>query len=191
MEGESGQFIVNLTCAWKTNIVLIITGLCFSFLFMKLMSECARCLAMTAIAIMLLSYFGGGLACLFMATKSKEENQKYGLLATGGILIVLGLCTLLCLWCYRKSLETAIAIIDATADFLIDTKRLILVSIWSFFVTMVIFFLWLFAVASVFSMVEFNDPSPPGSQVKEIKEPIPGKVWGMFGFLAFGYLWMT
>jgi hypothetical protein len=89
-------------------------------------------------------------------------------------------------------LETAIAIIDASADFMNDTKRLVLVSVFYFFVSMIIFFLWVFAVACVFSMVEFGDPKTKGSQVKTFnRDEIPGKIWAMFGFLAFGLLWIT
>jgi hypothetical protein len=155
MSGEAGSFLMDMTCAWKTNIILLFTGLCFAFLFMKLMSECARCLAMCALGIMLVSFIGGGLITLFMSTKSDNANQKQGLMISGIILLVSGLCLILCIWCYRKSLETAIAIIDASADFLIDTKRLILVSIFYFAISMIIFFLWLFAIACVFSMVDF------------------------------------
>ena len=116
--------------------------------------------------------------------------MNIGLLITGGVLLFFGLCTICCVWCNRTSLETAIAIIDASADFMIDTKRLVLVSVFYFLLTMIIFFIWLFSVASVFSLVEFDDPSPPGSQIKTIKGSIPGSVWGMFGFLAFGMLWV-
>jgi hypothetical protein len=94
-------------------------------------------------------------------------------------------------FCNRTSLETAIAIIDASADFMIDTKRLILVSVFYFIVTMIIFFLYLFAIASVFSLVEFKDPTPKGSQVKVIDGDVPPKVWGLIGFLTFGWMWIT
>jgi len=73
---------------------------------------------------------------------------------------------------------------------MIDTKRLILVSVFYFIVSMIIFFMWMFAVASVFSLVEFEDPAVPGDQMKTIKGKIPGKIWGMFGFLVFGLMWV-
>lgn len=80
------------------------------------------------------------------------------MMVSGAILLVFGLLFMLCLYCYRESLKAAIAIIDATADFLIDTKRLILVSIAYFFISMIVFFMFIFAVGSVFSMVEFATP---------------------------------
>ena len=110
------------------------------------------------------------------------------MIISGGVCIFLGMCTLCMVYCYRKSLETAIAIINASADFQMDTKRLVFVSIFYFFVSMVIFFLWIFACACVFSMCDFEDPEKPGDQMKRIKEP-SGQLWGMFAFLVFGILW--
>jgi choline transporter-like protein 2/4/5 len=91
------------------------------------------------------------------------------------------------LWCNRTSLETAIAIIDASADFFIDTKRLIFVSIMYFFIGMFIFFLWLGALACVASLSTFEPPATKGDQLKLLKPD--GKVWAMIAFLAFGMLW--
>lgn len=184
-----------MTSTWKTCIVLIFTGLIISFLFMWLMSQCARCLALTGVAIMLLCFFGGGGACVFMGLQTvpgaSTDTRNMALLVTGCVLLFFGLCTICCIWCNRTSLETAIAIIDASADFMIDTKRLIIVSVFYFLLTMLIFFLWLFSVASVFSLVDFEPPEETGSQIKRFnKDGVPSSVWGMFGFLAFGMLWV-
>jgi hypothetical protein len=161
-----------MTKTWKTTLTLIFTGLLVSFLFMWLMSKCARCLALAAVALLLLSFFGGGAACLFMgATKhvSTEEGTNTALLVTGAVLMVFGLCTACCIWCNRTSLETAIAIIDASADFMIDTKRLILVSVYYFFLTMIFFFMWVFSVACTFSLVPF-DPPTDADKTGQIKQ---------------------
>lgn len=134
------------------------------------MSKCARCLALVAVGILLISFFGGGAACIFLGLGKHEviidgvitEEMGMALMITGAVLILFGLCTVCMLWCNRTSLETAIAIIDASADFMIDTKRLLLVSIGYFLLTMFIFFMWIAAVACVFSMVEFTKPGTPG-----------------------------
>jgi hypothetical protein len=62
-----------MTATWKTMLVIIFTGLLVSFGFMKLMSECARCLAMSALAIMLLAFFGGGLGCIYAAMTGNKN----------------------------------------------------------------------------------------------------------------------
>lgn len=65
-ESEVGKWVLDLTSTWKTNLVLIFTGLMLSFLFMWLMSRCARCLALFGVAVLLLSFFGGGAAFLYL-----------------------------------------------------------------------------------------------------------------------------
>lgn len=102
-------------------------------------------------------------------------------------MVLMGLCVCLALWCNRTSLETAIAIIDASADFFIDTKRLIMVSILAFFESMIIFFLWLIAVVCIMSMATFTNPTTDGDQIKNID--MTGKVYGMAAFMVFGMLW--
>lgn len=71
-------------------------------------------------------------------------------------MVLFGLLFMCMLWCNRKSLETAIAIIDASADFFIDTKRLIFVSITYFFVTVIFFMLWIVASACAISLSDFG-----------------------------------
>lgn len=172
-----------------TTGILIVTGMIVSSMFMYLMSKCARCLAMTGVAILLLSFFGGGGACFYFAISGASENDaKTALLITGGVLVFFGLCTMCMIWCNRNSLETAIAIIDASADFMFDTKRLVIVSIMYFIVAMIFIFTWLFACLCLFANVPFEEPSPLGSQVK-----IPivgGKEYAMFAFMFFGLLWV-
>jgi len=51
-----------------------------------------------------------------------------------------------------KSLKLAIDVIDASADFLNKTKRVILVPIFYFFVTLLVVFLWLASFICVISM---------------------------------------
>ena len=72
----------------------------------------------------------------------------------GAVLLLLGALFVCMIWCYRNALDIAIAIIDAAADFLIDTKRIILVSIGYFFVSFLCFMIW---VVAEFSMLGMND----------------------------------
>jgi len=51
----------------------------------------------------------------------------------GAVFVIIGLFFDLMLWCYWSSFKEAIAIVDATADFFVATKRIIFVSISSFF----------------------------------------------------------
>lgn len=185
LESEGGKWAVEMSKTWKTLATILFTGMIVAMTFMWLMSNCARCLAMCAIGILLLSFFGGGAACIFVGLSPSNTP----LLISGGVLLVFGLLTVCMLWCNRTSLETAIAIIDASADFMIDTKRLILVSIMYFFVFVIWLLMWLFAVACVISMSKFEKPAIDGDQIKDLKPD--GKVWGIFIFMLFMFVWVT
>lgn len=58
----------------------------------------------------------------------------------------------LTLWCCWKKIEIAIALVDATADFFAATKRLILVSVLYFFVSLMVFALWLAGIIGIMSL---------------------------------------
>jgi len=63
------------------------------------------------------------------------------------------------LWCYRNELDIAIAVVDAAADFLIDTKRVILVSIGYFVISFGTFIIWVFAEMSFYGLNNFEKAS--------------------------------
>lgn len=80
-------------------------------------------------------------------------------------MIVFGIMALLfacCIVVGYKSLKLAIDVIDASADFLYKTKRIILVPILYFFVTVIIIFVWLGMFICVLSM---NEIKPSDSKI--------------------------
>jgi len=80
-----------------------------------------------------------------------ESSQKWYL--AGVILLgILAVAFLTCICCGFKSLKLAIDVIDASADFLAKTKRIILVPLLYFFISIIVFMTWLFAFMNVASM---------------------------------------
>ena len=65
LDSEAGGIISDMAGTWKTMCVLLFTGMIIAIGFMWLMSNCARCLAMAGVAILLLSFFGGGAVMMF------------------------------------------------------------------------------------------------------------------------------
>ena len=63
---------------------------------------------------------------------------------------------LLCLCCSFKSLKLAIAVIEVSSDFLNQTKRLILIPILYFFLTVACIVLWLGGLFCVLSLNDFK-----------------------------------
>jgi len=119
---EGGQIMVGITHTWKSMLATVATGVVVSIIFMWFMSNCSGCLAKFIVIALLAFFFGGGGALIFFGLNNKvgadgEKTMNEGMVIAGCILILFGLCTICVLWCNRKSLETAIAIVNASADF--------------------------------------------------------------------------
>lgn len=84
-------------------------------------------------------------------SKAYNQNMQYLLIGmiTFGVMALLFAC---CIVVGYKSLKLAIDVIDASADFLYKTKRIILVPILYFFVTVIVIFVWIGMFISVLSM---------------------------------------
>lgn len=75
------------------------------------------------------------------------------MLMAGGVgLAIVGVLFLMAICCGYKSLKIAIDVIDASADFLASTKRIILVPIFFFFVTILILFIWIPSMIALSTM---------------------------------------
>lgn len=77
--------------------------------------------------------------------------QKYmiaGMIIFG--IFACGMCA--CIVCGYKSLKLAIDTIDASADFLARTKRIIFVPVFYFVLSFVVSIVWLYAFLNVFSI---------------------------------------
>lgn len=72
---------------------------------------------------------------------------------TGGVLLgIFGLLFLVAVCCGYKSLKIAIDVIDASADFLACTKRIIWVPIFYFLLTIVVISMWIPSMIAILTM---------------------------------------
>lgn len=110
-----------------------------------------------------------------------------GGMITFGILALLFLCSI---FFGYKSLKLAIDVIDASADFLNKTRRIILVPILYFFVTLIIISLWLVALICVLSMnkVEADDSVIP--QKKKVIWTSEMNYYLMW-YMLFAVIWLV
>ena len=115
---------------------------------------------------------------------------------TGGILLGLfGCIYLMAICCGYKSLKIAIDVIDASADFLATTKRIILIPVFFFLVTLIILSIWIPSMLALTTMgVESVTNDPDRAQMKQIEFTTDKqllfkiKVIGLFMF--FGLIWI-
>jgi hypothetical protein len=107
----------------------------------------------------------------------------------GGITLgIIALGFLCCIWCGFKSLKMAIDVIDAAADFLNKTKRVLLVPVLYFFVTLFIVLMWCGMMVCVVSLNEIV-PSKTIPQFKSIKTTSEFNYWSLW-YMVFGLIWL-
>jgi len=180
---KSGGGKVIMDLYYSSNAIYISFGLSFvwSLIFIYLMSMFAETLAwccvvliqLGLIAFTVLSYFqwksadkdvaeakaAEGYDSMSEAEKKTFDSENPGPGFYMGMLIIFGLLSLtfLCMiWCGKASLQRAIDVIDASADFIAHNKRVIFVPILHFFIQILACTIWLGAFICVASLNEIK-----------------------------------
>jgi hypothetical protein len=102
----------------------------------------------------------------------------------GGIVSFAFTC---CVYCYFSDLQQAIDVIDASADFLADTMRIVFTPIAHFFMQIIVLFIWIGAMTCIVSLNDI-EPSATIPQLKTLTWY--DDVWYMSLFMCFGLLWL-
>lgn len=93
------------------------------------------------------------------------------------------------LCCYRRSFKVAIAVVDASADFMAATVRLVFFSIFYFIIFFAILMFCFCAAGLVISLNDIQvDPRPGMFQAKIIEWK--SQTYPMLAIIAIGLLWM-
>lgn len=188
--GDTGKFIRDVKAGKDAIYICCALAIVYNFLYIYARSKCATCLFYAATVLIELSLFGGAGAAIYKrsqlsstATHSEKAYLYAAIgLALGGCLYTLILC------CFWRQMRIAVALIGATADFFAATKRVVLVSVFYFFVTLVIVLFWLAAAASV-SGLNHITASADVPQGKDIAWT-PKTQW-LLVFMGFGLIWLV
>lgn len=139
------------------------TAFIYSLAFIYLMSIFGEILSWIIIALIQIGLITGSAVGIYAyaADKFGTDTKSASIALIVGIVLAILSVVFLCMLCYGfRSLKTAIDVIDASADFLTGTKRIILVPIFYFFVTIIAIVLWLFAVLCIYSIGDIRaDPT--------------------------------
>lgn len=120
--------------------------------------------------------------------KDKYDTQMTWLLWGTIGFGVLAAIFLLCITCGYRSLKLAIDVIDASADFLFKTKRIVAVPIVYFIITLIIVFVWMGMLFCVVSMNKIEAGKFP--QVKDITISSEFNYWSLW-YMAFALIWLV
>jgi len=103
------------------------------------------------------------------------------------IAIVLAVVYFFLVICFFRSLRVAIAIIETAADFFADTKRVVLVPIFYFFVGLVIFMVWVAAAVNVGSIGKIT---PQAISIQDRNVEWSDMTYYKMYFMVFGLFWI-
>jgi hypothetical protein len=167
----------------------------FTFLYIYFMDKCAYWLAWISVAVIELTFLGLGTGCLIaMLNMSEGEKVTYSstyttLQWTTWTSYIAAALYALVVCCAFKSLKVAIAVIETAADYFSDTKRVVLVPVLFFFLTIVVFLGWIVAMICVASIGEISvEGVAYETQVKTIENP--EFVGWMYFYMTFGIFWI-
>lgn len=161
------------------------------------MSNCAQALAYIAIGLLELIFIAGMGACVYAATQTNSADTTGCWIGFGSTLFAFLLFNCM-LCCFRSKLQVAIAVIDATADYMAGTKRIALVTVYYFILALITLLLGGFGVVGTVAMnkISINNVSPGCSDsslgsceyTKEIH--FTGGTGAMMGLTIFGLFWI-
>jgi len=205
-----GKYVHDLYVARRSIYISIATGLVTCFVYIHLMSAFAETISWICIILMQIGFCGatyvfwqlredsiakfaellaGNGAGVDLTKKSEEASNEQMILL--GVCIAFGAVAMgffCCICCAYESLKFAIDVIDASADFLAGTKRIILVPALYFFLTIVSIFVWAGCLACVVSLNDIKaDPLIPQSKDFDWTD----EAWYMSWYMLFGILWFT
>jgi choline transporter-like protein 2/4/5 len=204
MAGAAGKTIKDMVNAKDAMLISFGMGFVYSLIFLYLMSAFAEPIAWLCVFLIQVGLFGAAAGSFFVYTDlhkkagmkdlNTAEIKKTNEEATGALVgaIVMGLiacCFLCCVVCGRKHLALAIDVIDASADFTAENKRVIFVPIVYFFISLIFLIIWIGAMATVASLNEIK----PGNyaEIPQDKDIIwTSKTRYMGLFMLFGILWI-
>jgi len=148
---------------------LILIGACsalvFTLLYIRFLDWCAYWISWLTVVIVLAVLVGCGVGLLhYRATKISEyayfsafwlQIYAYTIFLIAGIYFVVMVCNF-------RSLRVATHVIETAADYFADTKRIVFVPIFYFFVAVISFVIWVAALVCVASIGDISvDPTIP------------------------------
>jgi len=85
------------------------------------------------------------------SSNTLKKDSANGFLVAGIVSGLFGILFLIALVCGFNQLKIAIDVVDASADFLRKTKRVILVPVVYFFLQVIVVMTWMFAMCCIWS----------------------------------------
>jgi len=197
-KNPTGRKVYDLYLSSRAIYISIGMAVVYCLGYIYLMSLFAECIAWAMIALTQVGLIVGALYAVFLfkdrnspaGPLSEDDARKVLVLAI--ILAVLAALFGLAVCCGFNSLRTAINVVDASADFLRKTKRILFVPILYFFLNVLVVFAWVVIVACFNSMGEITPETGEIPQFRKCTyaEADKERNYSILLALSFGLLWV-
>lgn len=188
--------------SWKAIAFSMVFAFVLSVIYIFLMSAFAEYLAWGLIFLVEIGVLVIGVGALVYYTQANGSKKGTAALWTGIACLLFFVIFSMLLYCGWKHLKLAIEVVNCSADFLANTKRLLAVPFAYYLLLFMFFLFWVGSMVSVESMgnikpVEFDlkDNDPPLPLTKEIdwddRKSLGKTVNLMMAYLTFGLIWFT
>jgi choline transporter-like protein 2/4/5 len=184
------SYVADIWKSWPVTLICSFLAFFIALAFMFIIEKCTKIFA--AIAI-----FGTLGALIAVSTwifvlsydyESPDNNWLY-MKIYGGIGWGLAIAFVCLLCCFTGSLRVAIAVLEAAADFVTDTLRVLLVPVISFFVTFAWIVLWTVVALFIYSVGTISAGGVTSGTIKKVEwEPQTRYFWY---YHYFALLWWT
>lgn len=162
----------DLVEAWPIYAVTIIISLFMTYLFFVSLESCALFMIklMVGLFTVMMASLGGLLLLTYFKVQGQENVQPDEAMGPliGAIVVFVILAIFLCLiFCSWRRVKFAAAIIQATADYVTDIKRIFFIPFMMFIVSTTFIAIWSWTGLHLFTTGElYHDPSVPFGRIK-------------------------
>lgn len=162
------EYVSDVAKAWPILLIGMFITLILCLIFMILVEYFAAILAWVSIILSFAALVGLGLYFFFTRNKTSDQSDnnqnKYNIVWAcfcwaGAGAIFFFVC------CYCKALRIAIGVIQAAADFMTDTKRIMLVPLGAFCILAIFYALWVCVAIYVYTIGDIESSGGQGKRV--------------------------
>lgn len=161
-------YVNDVARAWPILLIGLFLTFIFCLIFMILIEYFAAIMAWVSIILSFLCLIGLGF--YFFFTRNKNSDQADNNQDTYNIVWACfcwaGAFAIFCfVCCYCKALRIAIGVLQAAADFMTDTKRIIFVPIIGFVIIGIFYALWVCVAIYIYTIGEIESSGGQGKRV--------------------------
>ena len=162
------EWIYDIAKGWPILLICVVLTLILCLIFMYLVEWFAAILAWICIGGSFIFLLGIGFYFFFTRNSSTNEDsaQPTYNIVFAVICWVAAFAIFLFVCCFCKALRIAIGVIQASADFITDTKRILIVPVIGFLVIIVWYTLWIVVAVFVYTIGDIKGTSSGGKRIE-------------------------